>query len=573
MWRYLMSRTILNPDGKNSFTSLVCENYFVDKTNFIGEMIDRLDSSDRKLIAFTRPRRFGKTVTALMLSSFFSKGADCRTIFSKLNIATEYKKGTNFNYEKFLNKFDVIYWDLNAINTDFKSYQDDPSIHIEGIDDLVDYLQFTTLLELKKNKEFNEKINQNPLIGKKSLKQAFVATQNKFAFIMDEWDLIYREYREDEQLQKKFIELLTGLFKAYDGLECFSLVYLTGILPIKKYNSQSALNNFDEINMLTPGNFAPYFGFTDEDVNRICELPQNAIPKSLLKEWYEGYKFKMTVMDAKTKKLNVVDVDIYNPNSVCKAISRQECIGYWSKTSSQEEVERLINMDFKGIKRDIVKLVDGGKVPFNSDNFQNDMVTIKDKNDIICLLVCLGYLCCTEKSNGGKVAYVPNKEIKSSLLALVKAQDWSNRISAIKRSDNLLNAIIKKQNSAKVAQIIQEIHNSPQVSLLDYNTEESLTYCVITGLQWATQDDYSCYREDQTGKGRVDLVYEPASEDLPLIIIEFKCGKSAEVALKQIKRQEYYKRYVKQHHKIVMVGINYSKTTKEHDCVIESLIQ
>ncbi len=573
MWRYLMSRTILNPDGKNSFTSLVCENYFVDKTNFIGEMIDRLDSSDRKLIAFTRPRRFGKTVTALMLSSFFSKGADCRTIFSKLNIATEYKKGTNFNYEKFLNKFDVIYWDLNAINTDFKSYRDDPSIHVEGIDDLVDYLQFTTLLELKKNKEFNEKINQNPLIGKKSLKQAFVATQNKFAFIMDEWDLIYREYREDEQLQKKFIELLTGLFKAYDGLECFSLVYLTGILPIKKYNSQSALNNFDEINMLTPGNFAPYFGFTDEDVNRICELPQNAISKSLLKEWYEGYKFKMTVMDAKTKKLNVVDVDIYNPNSVCKAISRQECIGYWSKTSSQEEVERLINMDFKGIKRDIVKLVDGGKVPFNSDNFQNDMVTIKDKNDIICLLVCLGYLCCTEKTNGGKVAYVPNKEIKSSLLALVKAQDWSNRISAIKRSDNLLNAIIKKQNSAKVAQIIQEIHNSPQVSLLDYNTEESLTYCVITGLQWATQDDYSCYREDQTGKGRVDLVYEPASEDLPLIIIEFKCGKSAEVALKQIKRQEYYKRYVKQHHKIVMVGINYSKTTKEHDCVIESLTQ
>ena len=173
---------------------------------------------------------------------------------------------------------------------------------------------------------------------------------------MDEWNLIYREYQNETALQEKFIEFLRGLFKSDDGISCFALAYLTGILPIKKYNSQSALNGFDEYNMLSPGDYAPYFGFTEDEVAKIVKSPNCKVSHQNLKEWYEGYKIK--------------GVDIYNPNSVCKAVSRNECISYWSKTSSNEEVVRLINTDFDGIKKDIMNLIEGVRVQFDFTNFQ-----------------------------------------------------------------------------------------------------------------------------------------------------------------------------------------------------------
>ena len=171
------------------------------------------------------------------------------------------------------------------------------------------------------------------------------------------------------------------------------------------------------------------------------------------------------------------------------------------------------------------------------------MVTLKDKNDIFSLLVCLGYLGCIEKKNGLKLAHVPNQEIKQTLLSIVKGQKWSRRTDIVKRSEALLNAIIKKQDGEKVAEIIQDIHNSSAVSLLDYNSEESLTYCVMTALQWSTMDIYDSHREEQAGKGRIDLVYVPEDDEYPLIIFEFKYGKSAEEAIEQIKSQKYYRRY------------------------------
>ena len=375
---------------------------------------------------------------------------------------------------------------------------------------------------------------------------------------MDEWDLIYRDYRDENALQEKFIDFLRGLFKSKDGQACFALAYLTGILPIKKYNSQSALNVFKEYNMLAPEPYEQYFGFTEEEVATIVANPSCKLSHQDLKNWYEGYKLN--------------GIDIYNPNSVISAVCDGKCKSFWSGTASNEEVIRLINLNFKGIKSDITKLIDGIKIPFSSNNFQNDMVSIKDKDDIFSLLVCLGYLGCIEKRNGLKSAYVPNQEIKQTLLSIVKRQKWSKRTTIVKRSEDLLKAIIKQQDGEKVAEIIQEVHNSSAVSLLDYNSEESLTYCVMTAMQWATLDIYDYYREEQSGKGRIDLVYDPVEvDDYPLIIIEFKYGKSAEEALEQIKAQEYYQRYTERYRKIILVGINYSKDTKEHECVIEKL--
>lgn len=547
--------SILNPTMENSFETLVNfkdKDIFVDKTDFIEKMSAKINA-DKRFFAVTRPRRFGKTVTAHMLLAYYSKGYIGKKIFDGLHIADK------DNYAEHLNKYDVIYIDMNTIDGLFDGYSGQKQ-KVEGVNDLVDYFEYSVIKDLKSSNEFSKCLEKHQIGNMGLLETLLAITQDlntRFIFIMDEWDLVYREYRDDEVLQKKFIKLLKNLFKSDGGKACFALAYLTGILPIKKYNSQSALNGFDEYNMLSPGDCAPYFGFTEDEVANIVKSPNCKVSHHDLKSWYEGYKIK--------------GVDIYNPNSVCKAVTRNECISYWSGTSSNEEFVRLINMDFDGIKEDIINLIEGDEVTFSCANFQNDMVTIKDKNDVFSLLVCLGYLGCAETKNQyRKVAYVPNAEIKAVLMDIVREQNWYERMETIRRSENLLKAI-KELDGTTVATIIQDIHNSPAVALLDYNDEESLTYCVMTGLLWSTLDDYSYHREDQAGKGRVDLVYEPITRRQPLILIEFKYDDSAEEAIKQIKEKEYFKRYAGQYRNIILVGINFSTKTKDHQCLIEKL--
>ena len=550
---------ILNPKSTNSFIDLVNsrdQEIFVDKTLFLDET-NKLLNTTRKFLAFTRPRRFGKTITAHMLSAYYSKGYAGQHIFDGLKITgNDYKA----SFEKHLNKYDVIYIDMNSIKDKYNSYKYDKSLYIDGIDDIVDFLQFRVIRELKENPNYAEELDKDPLVGKKSLSSALEAicryTGERFIFIMDEWDLIYRDYRDESVLQEKFIEFMRGLFKSDDGQACFALAYLTGILPIKKYNSQSALNNFKEYNMLKPEPYEEYFGFTKNEVAELANKQSCKPSPEELKDWYDGYKLN--------------GKDIYNPNSVVSAISDGVCYSYWSGTSSNEEVVRLINMNFEGIRDDLLNLLAGKEVSFDCSTFQNDMVSIKYKDDVFCLLVCLGYLGCKDKNNKkeSKLAYVPNEEIRSALIRIVKHQSWYERMEAVQRSEKMLEAILKLDGDT-VAAIIQEIHNSRAVSLLTYNSEESLTYCVMSGLLWSTLDDYTCHREEQSGKGRVDVVYIPDSMEHPLIIIEFKYDTSAEEALSQIKSREYFNNYMSEYPDIIMAGINYSTQTKEHQCVIE----
>ena len=548
---------ILNPVKDNSFIGLVkakdCR-VFVDKTDFIAKT-NALLNTDGKFIAITRPRRFGKTVTADMLLAYYSKAYTGQNIFDKLEIANKP------SYAEHLNKYNVLYIDMNSIRDSYIAYTEDEDLQVKGVSSIVDYLQYSVIEELKENKEYANILSESRKVGKKNLSSALNEicnhTKEQFILIMDEWDLICRDYRNEPELLGKFIEVMRGLFKSKSGQACFALAYLTGILPIKKYNSQSALNVFKEYNMLSPEPYEKYFGFTEEEVAEIVKLPQCKISHQDLKEWYESYKLN--------------GIDIYNPNSVVSAVSDGKCKSYWSGTSSNEEVVRLINMDFDGVKNDILNLIEGDEVTFSCANFQNDMVTLKDKNDVFSLLVCLGYLGCSETKNQfRKVAYVPNTEIKAVLMDIVREQNWYERMETIKRSENLLKAI-RELDGSTVATIIQELHNSSAVSLLDYNDEESLTYCVMTGLLWSTLDDYSYHREEQAGKGRVDLVYEPLTRRHPLILIEFKYDGSTEEAIAQIKTQEYFKRYTKQYRDIIIVGINYSTKSKEHQCLIEKL--
>ena len=550
---------ILNPTENNSFIKLAnSKKYlFVDKTDFIEHINERINE-DNCFLAITRPRRFGKTVTAHMLSAYYSKGYAGQNIFDKLEIANKP------SFAEHLNKYNVLYIDMNSIRDDYIAYTEDEDLQVKGVTSIVDYLQYSVIEELKENKEYANILSESRKVGKKNLSSALNEicnhTKEQFILIMDEWDLICRDYRNEPELLEKFIEVMRGLFKSKSGQACFALAYLTGILPIKKYNSQSALNVFKEYNMLSPEPYEKYFGFTEEEVAEIVKLPQCKISHQALKEWYEGYKLN--------------GIDIYNPNSVVSAVSDGKCKSYWSGTSSNEEVVRLINMDFDGVKNDILNLIEGGKVVFDCGNFQNDMVTIENKNDIFSLLVCLGYLGCSNiegDNNNFKIAYVPNKEIKQALVSIIRTQEWYERMETIKRSENLLKAILELDGTT-VGQLIQDVHNSPAVTLLDYNDEESLTYCVMTGLLWSTLGKYISRREEQAGKGRTDLVYEPIlNGTTPLILIEFKYDGSAEEAIAQIKKQEYFKRYTRQYRDIIIVGINYSTKTKDHQCLIEKL--
>ena len=551
--------SILNPVDGNSFVDLAKfkdEDIFVDKTDFIAKMSENINKNKR-FFAVTRPRRFGKTVTADMLLAYFSKEYDGKKIFDNLKISQEK------NYAEHLNKYDVIYIDMNSIKDKYLSYKDDSSLYIEGIDDIVDFLQYMVICDLKENKEYAEQIDKAPLVGKKSLSSALEAvcknTGEPFIFIMDEWDLIYRDYRNEDALQEKFIEFLRGLFKSKSGQACFAFAYLTGILPIKKYNSQSALNGFKEYNMLSPEPYEKYCGFTEDDIAEILRSQSCDISHQELNEWYEGYKLN--------------GIDIYNPNSVISAVNDGKCKSYWSGTSSNEEVVHLINMNYDGIKDDIIHLIEGSTIQFNCRTFQNDMVSIENKDDIFSLLVCLGYLGCVDDEGDYRVAYVPNKEIKTALSSLVKAQPWFNSMPIIERSESLFKAITDLDGN-KTAEIITEIHNSPNVSLLTYNREESMVFCLISGLMWRTEREYECFRELQSGKGSADLIYAPKRNmNLPILLIEFKYGQSAEEAMNQIKEKEYFSRYRDGDYPndVLLIGINYNPKTKNHQCLIEKL--
>ena len=549
--------SILNPVDGNSFVDLVKAKetgLLVDKTDFISKINLRLNTVG-KLLSLTRPRRFGKTVTADMLLAYYSKEYDGKKIFEDLEIS---KKD---NYEQYLNKYDVIYVDMNTINRLYDGYTIKKQ-KVEGVNDLVDYLEYSIIKDLREHEYYAECLKKHQIenIG---LLEALSNLRNdlntQFVFIMDEWDLIYRDYRNEDVLQKKFIEFLRGLFKSTGGQACFALAYLTGILPIKKYNSQSALNCFDEYNMFAPGNYAPYFGFTEDEVAQIVKSPDCKVSHQDLKEWYKGYKIK--------------GIDIYNPNSVVSSISDGICQSYWSGTSSNEEVVNLINMNFDGIKDDIIHLIEGSAIQFSCITFQNDMVSIKTKDDIFSLLVCLGYLGCVDDGDGYHLVYVPNKEIRTALSSIVKSQPWFNSIPIIERSQSLFEAITTL-DANKTAEIITEIHNSPNVSLLTYNREESMVFCLISGLMWCTERDYECYRELQSGKGSADLIYVPKRNiNLPILLIEFKYGQSADEAINQIKEKEYFRRYIDTDYPndILLIGINYNPKTKEHQCMIEKI--
>ena len=518
--------------GNESFQESLNSLIYVDKSPLI-EILNKSIKTKNKYFCLSRPRRFGKSVTAQMICSYYAKGQDCSPLFDDLKIASF------DDYKKHLNQYDVI-----SINI-----SDEFSRASHNVKSMTDILTKSIVRELKE--EYPNCVISSPEFLDLTLQEVYNYSKVPFVFVIDEWDCIMREKKEDPDSLKQYLEWLKAIFKdkPYVGL-----AYMTGILPVKKYGSHSALNMFTEYSMTEPLNLGQYIGFTENEVKDICK--QHDVAFNQMQQWYDGYSFK--------------DVPhIYNPNSVVNAATYKKFISYWTKTETFESLQEYIDMNMEGLRDDIVKLIAGEDVIVDVSTFSNDMVTFHSKDDVLTLLIHLGYLAIKGSTNLGVIVHISNEEIKLEFKTCVKNNNrYAGVYDLIKNTDVLLNDIWSL-NSEAFAKIFDEAHQD-HTSILTYNNENSLANVIAISLFLSTTNTYNVVRELPTGKGYADLVYLPKSGvNKPALLIELKFDKSAQTAITQIKEKNYLQFFKDYKGEVLLVGINYSKGTKTHQCIIE----
>jgi hypothetical protein len=387
--------------------------------------------------------------------------------------------------------------------------------------------------------------NKNDL--KHVLTNIYDQTNEDFIFIIDEWDCVLRDSKVTFDEQKIYLKYLETLLKDKPYV---ALAYMTGILPIKKYGDQSAINMFDEISFINPTPLESFTGFTETEVKELCE--QYDMDFEMMKEWYNGYNLKNKI-------------SVYNPRSVVYSINKKDYGNYWTGTETYESVKTYINTNFDGLKEAIIKLLANEYVSVNPTKFQNDIRSYSSRDDILTLLIHLGYLGYID----GK-AYIPNKEVYDEFINAIDDSHWDYVSESLKNSEDLLEAIMN-QKEEKVAQYIEKAHL--ETSIIQYNDENALAYTLYIAM-YISRKDYTFVRELPTGEGFADLVLIPKhNRKVPAMIIELKRDKEAITAINQIKDKKYYFGLEDYLDDLMLVGISYDKKTKKHQCIIEKYIK
>ena len=501
---------------------------YVDKSELIALTNKVIDTEDQ-YICVTRPRRFGKSVTVKMLNAYYSKGCDSKALFSDLKIAS------SPDFESHLNQHDVIYLDM----TEFADNKDNGNKYLENLNtNVVSELKDTYRDFFDKDKSY-------------SLPEAIRCLKKRFIFIIDEWDFVFREYPNNSTLQENYIDLLRALFKGA-GERFVNLAYITGILPIARYNTQSALNNFSEYTMLNPGPFSQYYGFTENEVKTLCE--KYKLDFETTKFWYDGYKVGV--------------YDLYNPNSIIELAKHGVYKSYWSATAAYDLVKEAINLNFEGLKDDIIKLCSGTSIRiYDIESFNTAEKNFPNKDSIYVYLVHLGYLGYNDEES---TIYVPNEETRRELLHSVRDNHWPQYEGALKLSEQVVLATENKDTET-VANLLAKVHED-KVPVLEYNSESALRYVVLIAYLAAEKDYLAPLNEFPTGKGFADIVYLPkkvSKNGKPALIIELKKDASAKTALEQIKERDYVSRVKEYTDNMLLIGINYDSKSKQHSCIIE----
>lgn len=529
--------------GNLAFKKILRSNY-VDKSSFIAVVNSTIDTEDQFICA-TRCRRFGKSIMAKTLCAYYDKSCDSRELFKGLAI----EKDPSF--EEHLNKYNVLYLDV----TDFTTYTKYRGHIVRSINE-------TLTKEVKKTFSDVEFEDETDLM--ECLQSIYNQTGERFYFIIDEWDAICREFPERRKFKDspenveptemdEYVKFLRRLFKSRASAEVFVGAYLTGILPMIKYNTESALNNFREYSMVNPRNAPGCFGFTSEEVRLLCE--KYDMDYDEMAAWYDGYQ----IGD---------EPSVFNPNSVMNAINSRTCSSYWAATGAYDRVASYINMNYDGLRDDIINMLAGGRCMVDSTGFENDMSVIKSKDDIFTVLIHLGYLAFDKDEHE---CYIPNKEVSGEWINAVKANNWKEIVGSIQSSKTLLETTLAC-DADKVATYIDAAHDE-NTSILSYNDENSLS-CVLSIAYIYAKNDYIIHRELATGKGFADLVFIPRKQvNKPAMIVELKYDKDADTAIEQIHRKEYQGKVLEYTDNLLLVGINYDKETKRHTCVIERYIE
>ena len=520
--------TFLNP-GNEGFAAILSKTY-VDKTGLIG-VLNKAVSSPDMLTCVSRPRRFGKSYATHMLCAYYDKGCDSDGLFSGLEISKA------ASYKDHLNKYNVIILDMAAL------------IQEAGDEDLAEYTR--KMIRREVYEAWPEARDDESFSG--MLAKAAEISGTKFVMIMDEWDAPIRELPGYEMQYLKFLRMI---FKnTVTTQKTFAMVYMTGILPIKKDGSQSALSDFHEYTMLDPGSHVPYFGFTSDEVKMLCKKYDKDFGE--IKRWYDGYTFDE-------------NADIYNPNSVIKAVTTGKLKSYWTQTSAIDSLIHYIGMDFDGLSKTVAELTGGSEVSLNVNMFDNDLTSFRNKDSVLTLLIHLGYLTYNDKT--GK-ARIPNEEIRIEFSDKIKEVKKEETIKRVAESARLITDTVR-MDSDKVAAQIEKIHEEEAASLF-YNNEQALRG-IIKLAYFAYKDYYMSFEELPAGAGFADIVYFPKKDaTLPALLIDLKWNKTAVGAIDQIKNKHYPDAIKDYGGEVLLVGINYDKDApageRKHSCVIEKM--
>ena len=554
--------TYLNP-GKNSYQMAVNSEIFVDKTPMI-QYLNSVINTQQRFVSVSRPRRFGKTMAADMICAYYDREADSREVFSHRLLAECEPVQTaerSVHWDEYLGCFDVI----RIVMTKFFK---------NGItaDAALEKMQKLVVRDFKKAYPEIEYFDESDLI--QTIDDVYASLDRQLVIVIDEWDAVFRERQNDKEGQTLYLNFLRDLLKDNQHI---ALAYMTGILPIKKYGKHSALNMFDEYSMTFPMQLAQHTGFTEEEVKLLCNKYGRDFDR--VKNWYDGYEVSDIIppdpdhkeLRETGKKPGAKRYALYSPLSVVKAMRTGVIKDYWNKTETYEALAEYIRRNYDGLKQAVAVMMDGGRIRIDTSTYQNDMTTFSGKDDILSLLIHLGYLGYDSEQSE---VFIPNKEILDEFRTSTKDREWDDTFSEYEASKKLLEATWAKDADV-VAEMVETAHN--RAGNQTYHNEAALSYA-IQHAYYAADKYYTVILELDTGKGYADIVYLPSPRypDKPALLVELKYDKTADTALSQIKRQKYPERLKHYKGNLLLIGLNYDKDVppgepeyKHHNCVIE----
>ena len=502
-----------------NFEKILNDDIYVDKSMLIEKTNQKIGKRNC-YVCITRPRRFGKTSNVSMLGAYYTVGYDAQSLFKGLMIEN------SDSFQDHLNKHHVIYIDFSRMPKSCNSFD----IYYNS----VYHRLMNEVCEM-----FSLNADQYDFLD-----QALRDTNDRFVFLLDEWDSIFYEGFMSEDDKKNYLKFLKGLLKDQPYVE---LAFMTGVLPIAKYTTGSELNMFDECSFLNDHEYEDYYGFGEKEVKELCKVYTQPSYEEL-KYWYDGY-YKS---DGSA---------LFNPRSVSFALSKGYCKNYWTETGPMNEVADVIEHNVDEVREDIVKMVSGIPVEVELDGYGATQLELNSRDEILSAMVVYGFL-----SYHDHELRIPNRELMEKFEKVLKRESMGAIAEITKQSKAVLQATLAK-DSDTVAQYLEAVHDH-EIPFLKYNDENSLS-CVVTLCYLYARDHYDIEREMKSGKGYVDYLFTPKKKQYPPIILELKYDKSAKDAIDQIYERKYIDK-VKDYQEVLLVGINYDTKSKRHECIIET---